>query len=86
MKTNILKIQKRHQFLFEIFYAHILHGRRKIRVINKLQKMLKQKADELYGWEDDRETYDACVVAICYLSDIKESIKYELTRYNYITR
>lgn len=78
MKTNILKIQKRHPLLFEIFYAHILHGRRKIRAINKLQKMLKQKADELYGWEDDRGTYDACIVAIYYLNDLKENIKYEL--------
>lgn len=77
MKANLLKLQRRHPLLFEIFYSNILRVRSRMRLIEKCRKILQQKADEFYGWEDDREAYDACIIAIHYLQSEKERLQYE---------
>lgn len=78
MKTNLLKLQRRHPLLFEVFYSNLLRVRARVRLIDKICKMKQQKADEFYGLEDDREAYDACIIIIYSLQNEKERLLYEL--------
>lgn len=78
MKTNLLKLQRRHPLLFGVFYSNILRVRARVRLIDKICKMIQRKADEWYGWEDDREAYDACIIIIYSLQNEKERLLYEL--------
>lgn len=77
MKTNLLRIKRRHPLLFEIFYSNLLRVRFRMRLVEKCQRMLQKKADQFYGWEDDREAYDACIIAIHELQIEKERLQYE---------
>lgn len=81
MKTNLFRLQKRCPLLFEIFYGQTVNNRRRVRSINKkvriLQEKLQEKADEFWGWEDDRDAYNACIIAACYLQEIKENLQNE---------
>ncbi len=78
MKTNLLKLQRKCPFWFDVFYGHALRIRKAERSVDKSINVLRKLADELYGWEDDREDYDAATVSIFLLSKLKDDLHNEL--------
>lgn len=67
MKANLLKLKRKHPFLFSLFYQNELDARKTARRFRKLSSvticLLEQKANECWGWDIDREAYDACIIA-----------------------
>lgn len=63
MKANLLKLKRKHLFWFELFYRDELNKRAIKRLSKKAIVLLEQKADEYWGWDIDREAYDACIIA-----------------------
>lgn len=78
MKTNLLKLQRKCPFWFDVFYGHALRIRKAERSVERAIKALRKLADELYGWEDDRENYDAAVISIFLLQELKKDLHDEL--------
>lgn len=77
MKTNLLKLQRHCPLLFDILYGHILQRRTNIRLADRVRKRLFIMADDCWGWEDYRETYDACIIAANYLQEMINEYKDE---------
>lgn len=67
MKANLLKLKRKHPFWFELFYREEMKNRKVKRLSKKLSEkaitMLEQKANECWGWDIDRDAYDACIIA-----------------------
>lgn len=82
MKTNLLKLKRKHPFLFELFYRNELNRRILARKFEKSSSIaiaiLKVKADECWGWDIDREAYDACIIALHTIEQLKNEFKDEL--------
>lgn len=78
MKTNLLKLQRKCPFWFDVFYEHALRIRKDERSVDREIKALRKLADELYGWEDEREDYDAAIVSIFLLRELRKDLHDEL--------
>ena len=83
MKTNLLKLKRKHPFWFELFYRNELNRKEMTRKIEKSSSiaigLLKAKADDCWGWDIDRDAYDACVIAINTINNLKNKFKDELS-------
>lgn len=78
MKTNLLKLQRKCPFWFDAFYGHALRIRKTERSVDNAIKALRKSADELYGWEDEREVYDAAIISIYLLRELRKDLHDEL--------
>ena len=78
MKTNLLKFWRKCPLLFYHFYDRELDARKRARVFDKMKKMLQQKADETWGWDIDRELYNACVLSIYLVEKLKNEMHHEI--------
>ena len=78
MKTNLLKFWRKCPFLFYHFYGRELDARQRARVFGRMKKRLKQKADECWGWDIDRELYDACVCSIYLIENLENEMHHEI--------
>ena len=67
MKTNLLKLQRKCPFWFDVFYGHALIIRKSEKSVDRTIKVLRKWDDELYGWEDERENYDAAIISSIFL-------------------
>ena len=78
MKANLLKLKKKHPFWFELFYRDKMNNRKVKRLSKKLSEkaigILKQKADECWGWDIDRDAYDAYIIAADAIRELENSI------------
>lgn len=77
MKTNLLKFSRKHPVLFCLKYGRLIEARRRVRAIDKLTHKAQSIADACWGWDIDREAYDACILAAHYLRQIKND-QYEI--------
>ena len=77
MKTNLLKFSRKHPVLFCLKYGRLIDDRRRVREIDKLTREVKATADACWGWDIDREAYDACILAAHSLRQIKND-QYEI--------
>lgn len=78
MKTNLLKLQRKCPFWFDVFYGHALRIRKSERSVDRMIKVLRKLADELYGWEDEREVYDAAIISTFLLLELRKDLHDEL--------
>ena len=82
MKTNLLKLKRKHPFWFELFYRNELNARKTARQFTESSSiaigMLKAKADECWGWDIDRDAYDACIIALHTIEQLKNKFDNEL--------
>lgn len=72
MKTNLLKFSRKHQVLFNLKYGRLIEARRRVRFIDKLTHNAKAMADNYWGWDIDREAYDALYYYGAPFTGIKE--------------
>lgn len=81
MKSNLLKLKRKHPFWFELFYQDQMNNRKVKRLSKKLSEkaigMLEQKANECWGWDIDRDAYDACIIAAHTIREIQNRIDNE---------
>lgn len=81
MKANLLKLKRKHPFFFSLFYQDKLNAKRVKRLSRKLSEkaisLLKQKADECWGWDIDRDAYDACIIAAHAIQELANRISNE---------
>lgn len=78
MKTNLLKLQRKCPFWFDVFYGHALRIRKSERSVGGAIKAIEKLADDLYGWEDERENYDAAIISIFLLKKLRKDLHDEL--------
>lgn len=82
MKTNLLKLKRKHPFVFELFYRNELNRKimkRKFKKSSSMAiKMLKAKADDCWGWDIDRDAYNACIIAMHTIENLKNEFEDEL--------
>lgn len=77
MKTNLLKLSRKHPVLFSLKYGRLIETRRQVHAIDKLTRRAKVIADTCWGLDIDRDTYDACIIAAHYLQELKND-QYEI--------
>lgn len=77
MKTNLLKFYRKHPVFFAILYGRQMDARKYARTITKAERFFKDHADACWGWDIDRDAYDACVIAAHMLKECKEN-QYEI--------
>lgn len=77
MNTKLLKFSRKHYVLFCLKYGRLIEARRRVRSIDKLTRKTKALADTYWGWDIDRDTYDACIIAAHYLQELKNE-QYEI--------
>ncbi len=72
MKTNLLKLKRKHPFWFELFYQDEIN-RRTIKRISKKKRLfyLNKKQMNVGGWDIDRDAYDACIIALHTIEQLK---------------
>ena len=83
MEANLLKLKRKHPFWFALFYQDELDARKTARQFQKLSsiaiRLLKTKADEYWGWDIDRDAYDACTIAHYEIERLKNKFENELS-------
>lgn len=77
MKTNLLKFSRKHYVLFCLKYGRLIEARRRVREIDSLTHKAKCIADQCWGWDIDRDTYDNCIIAAHTLQEFKKQ-QYEI--------